>query len=419
MNEDIFRAKLLADEGTKGLFESDAENSVEYAQQLKSEIAELKEKLKRLQASYKVYREFGKMGLRTWEDVAQATYEAALEEAKEGRDDIVLPLLLDAAKNGLVKARLELAKAYVFGKFGVKAAPEKGLAILREEAEKGEAEACLLLTVLHDGFPTLVGPDEALEMCQKAASMGYQPAMDRLEQPFDMSEETKRLLSRLEKGEKGVRFWLSTRGDLPAKEREKHFFDAVKEGDPMAEYEMGATLLREDDEKGAKEYFQRAADHGNGAACFALIDLILDGRPHYYKGRKLPSKDDPVYQQELALVRQAAEIGDNRGLVVLGRSYVRGYMVDKDYEQAKPLLEKALSQGEMDAAPQMLGEIYANTEGEGNATKAVEYYELSASHGNVASMVALQRIFENGLREVKKDNGKATYYSLLSGGGVW
>ena len=419
MKEDIFRAKLAADQGLQDIFESDAETSYDYAHELRGEIKEIKARLKKLEAAYKVYHGFHMMGMDLWENIHEATYEAGIEEAEQGNKDIAVKLLKDSASHDYVPAKIALAKAYVYGEYGIKRNPEEGLSILKEAADEGDGEACLLFTTIHDDYPELVGPDVALEMCQRAAAMNYGPALERLEKPFDMSEETKKLLARLASGEKGVAFWLSTRGDLSNKDRKKYFLASVEEGDPMAELEMGYTLLRKKDKKGAKEYFQKASDHGSGPACFALIDVILGGKPHYYKGPEIPNPEDPVYQQEFKLIERAAEIGDNRGLCILGRSYVRGYMVEKDLKKAKKLLEKALSQGEKDLAPQMLAEIYEQSKEEGSASKAVEYYELSADHGNVASMLALKGIYENGLREVKKNSRKAMYYALRSGAEHW
>ena len=413
MKKDIFRAKIEADEGIKDIFDPFEDATAEYAHALHSEIKELKGRLERLEAAYEVYHELDKMGLDLYEDVAQATFMAALKEEKLGHTELAQKLLL-ASENGCAKARVAHGKALIYGGFGLKKAPKTGLDLIKEEADQDDAEACFLLCKIHEDYPRLVDADTALEMCQKAASLGLEEASNRLQQPFDMSAETKRLLALAKKGEKGVRFWLSTRGDLPSEERAKFFFEAVKEGDPTAEFEMGSTLLEEGDRDGAAAYYQKAIDHGNGPACFALIDLILNGKPHYYKGPDLPDPNDPIYQKELSLVERCAEIGDNRGLVVLGRSYVRGYMVEKDYEKAKPYLLKALEQGEVDLAPQMLGEIYENSDGKGTAEKAVEYYELASNHGNVASMVALTRIYENGLRDIKKDKAKAMLYSHLS-----
>lgn len=413
MKEDIFRAKLAADEGILGLFESDADTSYDLAHDLRAKIRELRAQLKALDAAYKVYRGFDKMGLEDKGQIAEATYEAALKEAEAGNNSIAVKLLIDSSKNGYVEAKLEYAKALIYGKHGVKRDPGAGLQLIEEAVEEVSPEACLLLTQIHEDYPDLVGPDVALEMCQRAANLAYEPAIKRLQQPFDMSEETKRLLERASRGEKGVHFWLSTRGDLLFKEREEHFIAAVKEEDPMAEYEMAETLLRKGDKKGAKEYYQKAMDHGNGPACFALAKLILNGKPHFYAGPKAPKKDDPTYQKELKIVERAAEIGDNRGLCVLGRAYARGYMVDANVDKAKELLEKAYNQGERDAAPQMLAEIYESSAEPGSAEKAVRYYEEASTRGNDSATLALARIYENGLREIEKNPGKASTYRMF------
>lgn len=419
MRETIFRAKLEADEGLDDLFESVADTSSEYAQELKAEIDSLKARLAKLEKAHKVYQGFAKMGLEYRRDIGKATYEAALKEIKAGNNAIGVKLLEDAGKNGSFSARIALAKAKIYGLYGVKRAPKEGLAMLMKEAEEDKGEACLLITEIRKDYPRLVSPDLALDMCQKAVALGYEPALERINQPFDMSEETKRLLARYKKGEKGVAFWLSTRGDLPSEKRMRFFEESVKEGDPMAEFEMGSTLLREGDEKGAREFFEKAVEHGHGPACYSLIRMILKGRPHFYRGQSVPDRNDPVYQEELRLVKRAAEIGYTRGLVALGRAYVRGYMVDQDYEAAKPLLEKALFQGERDSAPQLLGEIYQNSQGEGTAAKAVEYYEIAATSGNIAAMMALRDIYEKGLREIPKDPAKAMYYAFLSRNDRW
>ena len=419
MKKDVFRAKIEVDEDLGSLLEDPIESSTDFSLHLKSEIKALKDRLKKLEDAYEVYHTLAKKGFDNPEDLARGAYQAAANANAWGKKTLANKLLLDACKNGYAPARIALAKAYLNGGFGVKKNPGEALSILLEVASTGDPEAAFLICELRKKRPELVSADLALDYCKKAADLGYEPAIERLQKPFERTEETKRLLERFESGEKFVAFWLSTREDLSDQERSSYFDYALKEEDPMAEYEMGTTLLRQGDREGAKEYYVKSTEHGNGPACFELARLILDGKPHYYKGPEIPSREDPDYIEELRLVRRAAELGDSRGLSILGRSYVRGYMVDQDYEAAKPLLEKALSQGEEQYAPQMLGEIYEHTEGPGNAEKAVEYYTISADHGLRASINALKRIYGNGLREVPPNEGKATYYGYLLGENRW
>ena len=419
MNADIFLAKLDVDKALGEDFGFEADTAGEYASFLKNEIRLAKKRLSRYEEAYEVYRSLHKMGLESREQIAFATFQAANKLLASGENETAVRLLLDAANQGSNEAKTALGKAYVYGELGLPKKGKEGVALLKEAAGEGNPKACLLLTSIHDDFPRLVPSDVALEMCQNAADMGYEPAAERLKKPFDRSKETKGLLSRYNAGEKGVAFWLSTRGDLTSKERERYFYASVEEGDPLAELEMGYAAERNGDKEGARSYYQKAADHGSGPACFALINLIMGKKKRFWKGPGHPDVDDPLHIECLALVRRAAEVGDNRGLSVLGRSYVRGYMVEKDYEAARPLLERAISQGERDSAPQMLGELYEHSEGPDTATKAAYYYGLAAYSGNYGAMIALSRIYEKGLREVDPDPAKAAYWSLRASDTRW
>ena len=419
MNADIFLARLAADKALADDLAFEADTSGEYAAFLKEEIRLAKKRLAAYQEAYEIYRALHKAGLDSQEQIAEAAFGVAMKLIDKGEEKSAVALLLDAANHGNANAKTVLGKAYVYGELGLPKKGKEGIVMLREAADAGDPKACLLFTSIHDDFPRLVPADIALEMCQKAADMGYEPAIERLQKPFDRSNETKRLLSRYKAGEKGVAFWLSTRGDLSPKDRERYFYASVKEGDPLAELEMGYSAERGGDNEGARSYYEKAIDHGSGPACFALIRLLFGKKKRFWKGPEQPDQNDPLNIEALGLVRRAAEIGDNRGLCVLGRCYVRGYMVPVDYEAAKPLLEKALSQGEKDAAPQLLGEIYERGEGEGDASKALSYYEIAASNGNYSAMRALSRIYESGLREVKRDSSKAAYWGLRANDLRW
>lgn len=419
MNPDIFLARLAADKALAEDLSFEADSSGEYASLLKKEIRLAKKRLAHYEEAYEIYRALHKAGLESQEEIAEAAFHAAEKMIEKGEEKNAVALLLDAANHGNSDAKTVLGKAIVYGELGLPRKGKEGIALLGEAADAGDPKACLLFTSIHDDFPRLVPADVALEMCQKAADMGYEPAIERLQKPFDRSNETKRLLSRYKAGEKGVAFWLSTRGDLPPKERERYFYASVEEGDPLAELEMGYKAERNGDNKGARSYYEKAIGHGSGPACFALIRLLFGKKKRFWKGPERPDENDPLNIEALGLVRRAAEIGDNRGLCVLGRCYVRGYMVPVDFDAAKPLLEKALAQGEKDAAPQLLGELYEHCEGEGDASKALSYYEMAASSGNYSAMRALARIYDTGLREVRPNRKKAAYWGLRASDTRW
>ena len=410
----MFHEKVAADEGLQGIFETDAELSGEIACDLKTEIDALKDKLDALKLAYRVYHGFEKAGLQTKEEIAEAMYAEAMKEAKKKKSEYVAPMLSEAAKLGYTPALLEYARALVYADYGLERDVEGGLRMLREEAENGSADACWLFVSIHKDYPQYVGPDIAYEMCSRAAASGHPKAIKRLKKPFEMSQETQSLIARAQKGEKGVNFALSLRGDLTIDDREKYFRLALEEGDQAAEYEMGKIMRDSGNVDEAKRYLQRAVDHGNALACFTLARVILNGKPHFYHGGGMPDRNDPDYQKEFELMSRAAELGDYRGLCIMGRAYVRGYMVDKDYDKAREYLQKAFDMGERLSAPRLIAETYRYTDAPGTAEKAVEYYKMSADAGNRSAMLGLMDIYEDGLREVAKDSSKAAYYRYLA-----
>ncbi|MDY6392733.1 MAG: tetratricopeptide repeat protein [Bacilli bacterium] len=410
----MFHEKVAADEGLQGIFETDAELSGEIACDLKTEIDALKDKLDALKLAYRVYHGFEKAGLQSKEEIAEAMYAEAMKETKKKKSEYVAPMLAEAAKLGYTPALLEYARALVYADYGLERDVERGLKLLREEAENGSSDACYLFVTIHKDYPQYVGPDIAYEMCARAAASGHPKAIKRLKKPFEMSQETQSLIARAQKGEKGVNFALSLRGDLTIDDREKYFRLALEEGDQAAEYEMGKIMRDSGNIEEAMRYLQRAVDHGNALACFTLARVILNGKPHFYHGDGTPDRNDADYQKEFELMSRAAELGDYRGLCIMGRAYVRGYMVDKDYDKAREYLQKAFDMGERLSAPRLIAETYRYTDAPGTAEKAVEYYKMSADAGNRSAMLGLMDIYEDGLREVAKDSSKAAYYRYLA-----
>ena len=406
--ETLCLLKADADEGLLGLFDIALSQSDEIAKELNEEIKIRKDELARLKKAYTVYRGFAKEKILTPEDRGNALLETA-KKLNNGR------LLEEAYALGVTEARLEYASALINGTYNVPVNLQEGLAIYQEEADKGNALACFAITDFHKDHPDLVDPEMAYQYCAKAAKLGYEPAKERLKQPFDESPETTALKKRLSAGEKGVAYLLSLRQDIPLKRREVYLMKALEEGDGRAEYDVGKGLLDAKQKKLARPYFERAIEHGNGQACFGLAKCILHGLPHYYRSGGLPEKIAPEHLQELELMKKAAELGDIRGLCVMGRTYARGYLVDKDEAKAKELLDKAYEAGERFDSPRLIGELYRYRKEPGSAETAVEYYKIAADHGNQSAMLGLMDIYEKGLREIKPDASKAAYYRYLAG----
>ena len=403
--EELCLVKADADEGLVGLYDVAFLSSDDIAKELKEEIKSRKQELDRLKKAYAVYSGFAKNGVLTPQERGQAMLNAA-DFYQSGR------LLFEAAASGNPKARLAYAEALIHEDYGVAQNIQEGLAILQDEADKGNADACYDIVLFQKERPDLVDPEMAYAYCQKAAALGHEEAKVRLSQPFDESTQTKELKQRFENGEKGIAYPLSFRQDIPLKRREVYLMKALEEGDARAEYDVGKGLYDAKEKELARPYFEKAIEHGNGQACFGLAKIILHGLPHFYRSGGLPKKIQPEHYEELKLMQKAAELGDVKGLCVMGRAYIRGLLVDKDEEKAMALLEKAYGEGERFDSPRLIGEIYRNHQ---EAHKAVEYYKIAAEHGNVSAMLGLMDIYEQGLGEIAPNPSKAAYYRFLAG----
>ena len=403
--DELCLLKNEADDGLLGLYDVSFQNSEDIAKELKEEIRIRKDELLRLKKAHLVYSGFAKHGVSSPQDRGQAMLEAA-KAYQSGK------LLYEASASGYPQARLEYAFALAEGEYGLTANPSEALSILVEEADKGNADASYGIVTFQKQHPDMVDPEMAYSYCQKAARLGHEKAEKRLLEPFEQSKQTSALLQRYQAGEKGVAYLLSFRQDIPLKKREEYLWKALEEGDGRAEYDVGKGLYEAKEYDMARPYYEKAIAHGNGQACFGLAKIVLHGLPHFYKSGGLPKKIHPEHYEELKLIEKAAELGDIRGLCVMARAYIRGYLVEKDEEKAMAYLEKAYEEGERFDAPRLIAEIYRN---HAEARKAVEYYKIAAEHGNVSAMLGLMDIYEKGLGDIEPNPSKATYYRFLAG----
>ena len=122
------------------------------------------------------------------------------------------------------------------------------------------------------------------------------------------------------------------------------------------------------------------------------------------------------HQQEFEYYKKASELGDLKAMVYVGIAYKQGYVVNRDYEMAYNHFAKAVELGDEYYASYYLAECYELSLGvEFDEHAAVMYYTMGAEHGNISSMLALVRIYRDGLGNVEKDDQKAARYFFMTG----
>jgi len=189
----------------------------------------------------------------------------------------------------------------------------------------------------------------------------------------------------------------------------------------IEEFEYAIKLKKEGKLEEAKKYFIKAADLGCSDAFIELGQLeVPDAGENYYNYSKLDVTllPMPYHIAEFKWYEKASELGNLKGLLYVGIAHKQGYVVNQNYDAAYNCFAKAVELGDDFAASYYLAECYELGLGvEKDENSAVMYYAMGAEIGNIKSMLALARIYNDGLGSIKPDKEKSTKYFFMSGVG--
>ena len=188
-----------------------------------------------------------------------------------------------------------------------------------------------------------------------------------------------------------------------------------------AEFEYAMQQKKNGNVDEAKLYFEKAGDNGYAEAYIELAKLAIpEGGEPYYNFSKLDVTLLPLgyHKAEFEYYKKAAELGNTRAMVYVGIAYKQGYPVNRNCDMAFNCFAKATELGDEYLAPYYLAECYEKGSGvETDENAAVMYYTMSAECGNIPSMLALSRIYKEGLGSIEKDEQKSAKYLFMSGVG--
>ena len=380
---------------------------------IEDEIGDLERDLQKLKKAHALYERLDKLGFENRDQISDFIFAYGKKLLEKNPDDQKAASFYFelAADFGGIKAKAEYAKGLIYGTFGI-LSPEEGVDILREMAESDAAEAAYLLYILHGEFPSLVEAKEAKENYEKAARLGYAPALEPLPQDFDLRSYTETLLTRFQEGDLSVCFELSERKDLSEKEAKRFLNLAAKNRDPKAEEELGFLAKGDGNLKKAMEYFVRAGEDGL-PHCYLIAASLLEANPHFYEGG-----EGELQNEEFRLYERAAKQDVPEALTKVGQAYRKGYIAKQSRKKAVEYFRKAIRLGEDYEAPVLLAEMYRKGEWVSqNVARAVSLLKKAANRGNMTAMLALSEIYEQGEGNVKKDNSLAARYRFMSGVG--
>lgn len=362
-------------------------------------------------------------------------YSEAQEYMQSGRLSEVFAPLNRAADMKNTDAMVDLALARVYGHFGCATDLNEALELLRSAAAMGNARACFELCELYDSGIYEVDAIEAKECCEKAASLGYEKAKQRLSDGFDLRDIHEILKEQIDNGNIDA-IWKMAQ----LCEREKDLDSAADWFDKAIEAGQVDALLKAaevhlDKESGAyseelaDRYLRRAANQGSVLAIIALGDREVKDfeMPFWIAAMRQKSLEMPMkkpkrkireqHKKQLAWYQFAAEAGDTDAMNALSIAYHMGYPIDRDDMQAFLWASRAADAGDPSAMYQA-AYFYENGFGtDKDVDAALLLYIESAEMGVRSSMIRLYEIYTLGLEHIKPDGKMAAHYLWMSGEG--
>ena len=192
--------------------------------------------------------------------------------------------------------------------------------------------------------------------------------------------------------------------------------------DPRGDYMMGSSLYDQGAYENAMGFIVSAAQNGSVDAAVLYAQALLGGNgveqdavravnmlrdlaPHDITGQAhfilgiatlygYGVEADSV--QGVDLIRQAAEKGNSRAMMVIGRLYAAGEAVARDTVLAVEWFERAVAAGSTQAMVQLAGSYRIGTVAPQNPERAVELYQMAVDRGNLDAMCRLGLCYEQG-----------------------
>jgi len=175
----------------------------------------------------------------------------------------------------------------------------------------------------------------------------------------------------------------------------------AKNGDKIAQYQVGYSYLRNNDDEKAVKWFKKSAKQGFRHAQGYLASFYKRG----VGVEKNTEKSKYWYKKAFESYKMQALKGDVYSQVYIGGCYQRGNGVKKNSLKAINWYKKAMKQGSIKAIYR-IGIIYYGSQELKNEKKALKYVKLAAEKGYLMAHMCMGMFYEKG-RIVEKDLSKS------------
>ena len=200
-------------------------------------------------------------------------------------------------------------------------------------------------------------------------------------------------------------------------------YQMASEGDdPRGDYMMGAYLYEQGAYDNAMGFIAAAAQNGSldAAVLYAQAMLVGNGVEEdpvqAVELLRRYAPDDPTAQARFILgiatvygigteadsaqgidyIRQAAEAGNSRAMISMGRMYAVGEGLTRDTVEAVRWYERAAAAGSVQAMMQLAGSYLTGNAAPKDAKRAAALYQQAVDQGNVDALCHLGLCYEQG-----------------------
>jgi len=175
------------------------------------------------------------------------------------------------------------------------------------------------------------------------------------------------------------------------------FYKAAEQGDPEAQYKLGAISQgRDTDEDSISvKWYRLAAEQGHAEAQVKLGMYLFAG-----------IGDQQNLEEANKWWRKAAEQGNADGQYWLGIFFAMSDRPAFDSVKAAKWLRKAADQGHVDAQYQLAGAYIAGRGVAQDYVEAVKWYRMSAEQGQADAQMSLGHLYSSG-NNIPKDDSEA------------
>lgn len=273
-----------------------------------------------------------------------------------------------ATAQGHIEAKRQLAALLVSGS-GVAKDEKRGIALLRDAAEKGDADAQYKLCAAYqNGLGVEKDAKQSMDWLKKAAEGGHTLSQRTLGHYYVI-------------------------GAAPLQqdraEAEKWFRKAIAGGDSTAQELLDKLKTTPDCMWDDLPTLTAKAKAGNAEACRALSTRYALGEPGLPQDEKLA----------LHWLKKAAEGGDSMAQHNLGAAYFNGTGVAKDEKAASAWLKKAAEGGYAESQYTLAGHLLCDSHDNPESRK---WLGLAAAQGHVQAQTLLNELRQSDLKKEKE-----------------